>query len=82
MTESEKPISDMTFEQAMAELETVVGDLEGGQIPLEDSIKLYERGAKLKAHCEDKLAKAEEKVARITSGADGTAQGLTPFDPE
>lgn len=83
MTEAtEKPIDKMTFEQALAELEKVVGDLEGGQIPLEDSIKLYERGAKLKAHCEAKLASAEEKVARITSGADGAAQGLTPFDPE
>ena len=80
MTDS--PIPEMSFEQALAELERVVSSLEGGSIPLEDSIALYERGAALKAHCEAALSAAEEKVARITKGTDGEATGLTPIDPE
>lgn len=72
---SEKNVEEMSFEEAMAALEDVVGRLEGGQVPLEESITLYERGAALKAHCETKLKSAEEKVAQITQGADGSATG-------
>ena len=79
---AEKKIEDMSFEEALAELESVVGQLEGGNSPLDASIALYERGAALRAHCEKKLASAEEKVAQITKGADGNATGLTPVDPE
>ncbi len=68
-------VSKMSFEDAMAELETLVGQLESGDVPLEKSIKLYERGDALKKHCEKKLAEAEEKVAQITKSADGTATG-------
>ena len=50
-------------------------------MPLEDSIKLYERGAELKAHCQAKLAEAEEKVAAITLDGDGTPTGTKPVDP-
>lgn len=73
-------IATMTFEEAMKELETVVKRLESGDVPLEDSIALYERGAALKAHCEAKLKAAEEKVQRITLGADGQPTGLTPVE--
>jgi exodeoxyribonuclease VII small subunit len=75
---SEKSVKDMSFEEAMAELEKVVGQLERGDVALDDSIKLYERGAALKAHCEKKLKAAEEKVAQITLGEGGTkpAEGL------
>ena len=73
-------IEDMSFEQAMNELENVVTSLEGSQIALDDSIAMYERGAALKAHCETKLKAAEEKVAKITFGSDGQPGGLTPFD--
>jgi len=79
---SDTPIEKMSFEDALKELEGVVDRLESGDTPLEQSIKLYERGAVLKAHCEAKLASAEEKVAQITKGADGLAQGLQPIDPE
>ena len=79
---TEKPIEKMSFEEALAELESVVNNLESGSIPLEESIKLYERGATLKAHCEAKLSSAEEKVARITRSANGTPDGLAPIDPE
>lgn len=67
----DKPVDGMSFEEAMAALEDVVGRLESGQVPLEESITLYEKGAALKAHCEAKLKSAEEKVAQITQGADG-----------
>ncbi|GGH54915.1 exodeoxyribonuclease VII small subunit [Frigidibacter albus] len=73
-------IAAMSFEEAMKELEAVVGKLERGDVPLEDSIKLYERGAALKAHCDARLKAAEEKVARITLGADGQPAGLTPVE--
>ncbi|MBC6442609.1 MAG: exodeoxyribonuclease VII small subunit [Rhodobacteraceae bacterium] len=69
------PVAEMSFEQAMAELEQVVTRLEGSHLPLEDSIKLYDRGAALKAHCEVKLKEAEEKVAQITLNADGEPTG-------
>ena len=77
---SDKPVAEMSFEEAMAALETVVSELESGQVPLEQSIALYEKGAALKAHCEAKLKDAEEKVAQITQGADGQAVGLKPVE--
>ncbi|MDE3120920.1 MAG: exodeoxyribonuclease VII small subunit [Paracoccaceae bacterium] len=61
----EKPIKDMTFEEAMAALEQVVTRLERGDVPLEEAISLYENGAALKKHCADKLAAAEAKVEKI-----------------
>lgn len=77
---SETPVSEMSFESAMAELDQVVGKLEHGDVALEDSIKLYERGAALKAHCETKLKEAEEKVEKITVGPDGMAAGTTKVE--
>lgn len=77
---SDQPVSEMSFEAALAELEKVVGQLESGQVPLEDSIKLYERGELLKKHCDAKLKAAEEKVAQITTGPDGQAAGLKPVE--
>ena len=78
---SEKPVAEMSFEDAMSALESVVNRLEAGDVPLEDSIKLYERGAELKAHCQKKLAEAEEKVAQITLDENGQPKGTTPVDP-
>lgn len=72
----------MSFEDAMAELERVVDQLDRGEVPLEQSITLYERGQKLKAHCEAKLRDAEERVSKITMGPAGEATGTTPFDAE
>ena len=73
-------IADMTFEQALAELEQVVAKLERGDVPLDDSIALYERGALLRTHCQAKLAQAEEKVSKITLGDGGQPTGSQPFD--
>jgi len=77
---SDSPVAEMSFEQAMAELEKVVGQLERGDVALEDSIKLYERGAELKKRCETKLKEAEEKVAAITLDGDGQATGTKPVE--
>jgi exodeoxyribonuclease VII small subunit len=75
-----KPVDEMTFEEALRELEQTVTRLERGEVPLEESIALYERGAALKARCEAKLKDAEEKVSKITLGGDGQPAGTTPFD--
>lgn len=77
---SDIPVEKMTFEQAMSELERVVGQLERGDVALDASIALYERGALLKKRCEAKLKEAEEKVAAITLDATGTPTGTAPFD--
>lgn len=77
----ETPVEKMSFEEAMSGLEHVVGQLERGEVELEESIKLYELGAKLKAHCEAKLKEAEEKVEAITLNADGQPTGAQPLDP-
>lgn len=77
---SEKPVAEMSFEDAMQELEQVVGQLERGDVPLEASIKLYERGAALKKRCEKKLKEAEEKVASITLDGEGNPAGTTEVE--
>ncbi len=77
-----KNIKEMSFEEAMAELEQVVAKLESGQAPLDQSIDLYERGAKLKERCEGRLKDAELRVNKIIAGKDGEAKGTEPFDAE
>lgn len=64
-------IAALSFEQALAELEKIVGELESGQAPLERSIEVYERGAHLKAHCEAKLEAARLRVEKIVVGPGG-----------
>jgi exodeoxyribonuclease VII small subunit len=77
---NQTPVEEMSFEQAMRELETVVDQLERGDVALDASIALYERGAALKKRCEDELKRAEEKVAAITLDANGNATGTAPLD--
>lgn len=74
------PVDQMSFEEALKELESVVGQLERGDVALDQSIALYERGAALKEHCAKKLNEAEEKVAKITLGEGGAPTGTTPLD--
>ena len=76
---TDKPIAEMSFEEAMAALEGVGTQLERGDVALEQSIALYERGAKLKAHCADKLRVAEEKVEMIRA-QEGRATGTAPAE--
>lgn len=83
MTDASKALdgdlAGLSFEQALAELETIVSKLESGQAPLEQSIDLYERGALLKAHCEKKLEAARLKVEKIVLGQSG-AVSAEPAD--
>jgi exodeoxyribonuclease VII small subunit len=72
-------IAQMSFEAAMAELEEVVRQLESGNVALERSIELYERGAALKAHCDARLKAAEERVELIRA-REGAAVGTAPFE--
>ncbi|MBT3331077.1 MAG: exodeoxyribonuclease VII small subunit [Rhodospirillaceae bacterium] len=70
----------MSFEAAMTELETIVQNLEGGQVDLDASIALYSRGALLKRHCEAKLNAASEQVEKIVADGNGQAQKTEPAD--
>lgn len=60
-----------TFEEAMDRLDEIVGLLERGDAPLEESLKLFEEGTKLMKQCSGLLDKAEQKVHQLTAGADG-----------
>ncbi|CAM2960970.1 Exodeoxyribonuclease VII small subunit [Paracoccus aminovorans] len=73
-------IENMSFEEAMKELEATVGRLEHGEATLEESIALYERGAKLRAHCDKVLRAAEERVEKITLAAGGQPTGTVPVE--
>lgn len=73
-------IEKLSFEDAMRELEATVGKLETGEATLEESIALYERGAKLRAHCEARLRAAEERVEKITLAANGQPTGAEPAE--
>ena len=75
-----KPVAEMSFEEALKELEQVVGQLESGTVDLENSIKFYERGAELKKHCEAKLGQAQARIEQITLAEGGQPAGTAPFD--
>ena len=77
---ADRKITEMSFEDALTELEGIVGRLERGDAPLEESITIYERGAKLKAHCEGKLKAAQMKVDKIVLDGQGNAKGTADFD--
>lgn len=76
---SDTDISGMSFEAALEELEKIVCELEQGSVKLDRAIDAYERGAKLKAHCEKKLAEAKAKVEKIALGPSGP-EGTDPAD--
>ena len=75
-------VAALTFEKALAELESIVAKLERGDVALEESIAAYERGEALKAHCGRLLAAAEARVEKIRIGQDGQAAGVEPLDVE
>jgi exodeoxyribonuclease VII small subunit len=76
----EKPVDKMSFEEALAELEGIVKQLEAGEVELEKSIAIYARGASLKAHCESRLKSAELKVEQIVQGAGGVTTEPASFE--
>jgi exodeoxyribonuclease VII small subunit len=73
-------VRKLSFERAMEELESIVTRLEGGKVPLEESVTIYERGESLKRRCEELLRQAEARVDRITTDADGRVTGTEPLD--
>ncbi len=74
MAKAPNDIAGLSFEKALAELEEIVRKLEEGQVALEESIALYERGAALKAHCEAKLKAAQEKIEKIVVDESGAVR--------
>jgi exodeoxyribonuclease VII small subunit len=82
VSDDQNDISTLTFESAMKELESIVERLEKGNVELEESIAIYARGEALKKRCEDLLKSAEERIQKITLGADGKPTGTEPLDVE
>jgi exodeoxyribonuclease VII small subunit len=73
------PVETLSFEAALKELEDIVSRLEQGEVDLEDSIALYERGQALKSHCDKKLKAAESRLEKIVQGSKG-AEAVEPVD--
>lgn len=74
-------IKELSFERALKELEAIVGRLERGDVELEESISIYERGEALRDHCDRLLKQAEAKVEKLTFAADGSPKSTEPLDP-
>ena len=81
-TDANEDIKTMSFEQALQTLERIVDDLERGDVPLDQSIRIYERGEALKAHCDRLLKAAEDKVEKIRLSRDGKPVATEPLDGE
>lgn len=81
-TAKNQDIKDLSFEQALKELEGIVSRLERGDVALEESITIYERGEALRGHCDRVLKQAEARIEKLTFNADGTPSGTTPLDVE
>lgn len=82
MNENVPDISSLTFEDALKALEDVVRRLESGEVPLDQSIALYERGEALRAHCQARLDAAQARIEKIVAGPDGRASHAVPFDSD
>jgi exodeoxyribonuclease VII small subunit len=80
MDEQGPDLAQMTFEDALKALEDVVRQLESGEVPLDDSISLYERGELLRKHCQARLDAAQARIEKIVAGPDGKAIGTEPFE--
>ncbi|MCJ2005953.1 exodeoxyribonuclease VII small subunit [Methylobacterium sp. E-041] len=72
--------ADTPFEKALEQLEDIVRRLEKGDVALDESVTIYERGEALKRHCEMLLKRAEARIQRITLTPDGRAEGVAPLD--
>ena len=82
MPEPATDIAAMNFEDALRALEDVVKKLESGEVPLDDSIGLYERGEALRKHCQTRLDAAQARIDKIVAGPDGAATGTRSFDEQ
>ena len=77
---SNPAIEEMSFEEALSALEEIVTKLERGDVPLDQSIQLYERGEQLRAACQKRLDSAQARIEKIVAGSDGSPGGTTPLD--
>lgn len=75
-------VANLPFEKALAELESIVQRLEKGDVALEESIRIYERGEALKRRCQALLAEAEARVEKIARDAEGRPKGTEPLDAD
>ena len=75
----EDDVGQLSFEDALAELDQIVRGLEGGTLKLDAAVQAFERGVKLRRHCEAKLAEAEQRVQAIVAAGDGSVS-LRPAD--
>ena len=80
MVETAAETGELSFEDALRALEDVVRKLESGEVPLDDSITLYERGEALRKHCQARLDAAQARIEKIVAGPGGQAVGTQPFD--
>ena len=74
-------ISSLTFEDALRALEDIVRALEGGEVPLDKSIELYERGELLRKHCQARLDAAQARIEKIVAGPDGSVSTAPVDEP-
>ncbi|ASY61950.1 Exodeoxyribonuclease VII small subunit [Sinorhizobium sojae CCBAU 05684] len=81
-TNAQPDVSTLSFEQAVEELERIVSALERGDVALDKSIEIYERGEALKKHCETLLKAAEDRIEKIRLDRAGRPQGVDPLDAE
>lgn len=82
MSETDPDIAALSFEEALRALEDIVRKLESGEVPLDATMDLYERGEKLRAHCQARLDAAQMRIEKIVAGADGQASAAQPFDAD
>ena len=80
MSEQPEAIAQLSFEAALKRLEEIVRTLESGEAPLDESIKLYEEGERLKQQCEARLQAAQARIEKIQIGRDGQPGGTAAFD--
>lgn len=73
-------VAKMSYEVALKELEQIVGRLERGDVELEESIAMFERGAALRAHCDSRLKEAEARVEKLALDGNGNPSGVEPMD--
>lgn len=80
--DSQPEIAALSFEDALRQLEEVVRKLESGDVPLDESIGLYERGDALRQHCQKRLDAAQARIEAIVADREGRATGTRPFDED
>lgn len=80
--DAQTEIAALSFEDALRQLEDVVRKLESGDVPLDESIGLYERGDALRQHCQKRLDAAQARIEAIVADREGRASGARPFDED